>query len=114
MTVKLVALYGKPEDEETFLSHCHDVHVPLVRQTPHLERPVVGRVTGSSMGEPSFFLMAEMYFPDQERFDEAMRSPENRAAGKDLMGFARDVVTLMVVSADCSLTNRACHAIAAR
>lgn len=97
MTVKLVALYRKPEDEEAFLRHYEDIHMPLVRQTPHLEKAVIGRVTGSPMGEPPYFLMAEMHYPDQERFDEAMRSPENRAAGKDLMTFARDLVTLMVV-----------------
>ena len=39
---------------------------------------------------------AEMTFPDRERFDDAMKSPENRAAGKDLMSFARDLVTLVV------------------
>lgn len=48
------------------------------------------------MGEPPYFLIAEMIFPDRARFDEAMASPENRAAGKDLMTFARELVTLLV------------------
>lgn len=100
MAVKLVALYCKPDDEDAFLRHYEHVHMPLVRQIPHLERAVVGRVTGSPMGEPPYFLMAEMVFPDQERFDQAMKSAENQAAGKDLMGFARDLVTLMVVRED--------------
>lgn len=100
MTVKLVALYRKPEDAEAFLKHYEDVHAPLVRQTPHLLEMTVGRVTGSPIGESPYFRMAQMSFPDRERFDEAMRSPENRAAGKDLMGFARDIVTLMVVEED--------------
>lgn len=97
MPVKLVALYRKPEDEEAFLDHYHNVHAPLVRKTPHLESMSVGQVTGSPMRETPYFLLAQMRFPDRERFDEAMRSPENRAAGKDLMGFAKDLVTLMVV-----------------
>ncbi len=97
MAVKLVALYRKPEDENAFLRHYHEVHMPLVAKTPHLEKAVVGKVTGSPMGEPPYFLMAEMFFPDAARFQEAMKSPENRAAGKDLMGFARDLVTLIVV-----------------
>ena len=97
MTVKLIALYRKPDDVDAFLRHYHEVHLPLVQKTPHLLKAEVGEVTGSPMGEPPYFYVAEMSFPDQARFDEAMRSPENRAAGKDLMSFARDIVTMMVV-----------------
>ena len=97
MTVKLVALYRKPDDVDAFTRHYEEVHMPLVAKTPHLMKTVVGKVTGSPMGEPPYFLMAEMIFPDAERFEEAMRSEENRAAGKDLMSFARDLVTLLVV-----------------
>ena len=96
MPVKLIALYRTPADVDAFLEHYHSVHAPLVRQTPHLERMTIDRVTGSPMGEPAFFLVATMQFPDRARFDEAVASPENRAAGKDLMGFARDLVTLLV------------------
>lgn len=97
MTVKLVALYREPEDVDAFMSHYEEVHLPLVAKTPHLLRTVIGRVTGSPLGAAPYFLIAEMFFPDADRFKEAMRSDENRAAGKDLMGFAADLVTLMVV-----------------
>jgi uncharacterized protein (TIGR02118 family) len=97
MAVKLVAMYRRPDDEAAFMAHYEAVHLPLVRKTPHLEKTVVGRVTGSPMGEPPYFLIAEMRFPDRARFDEAMKSPENRAAAKDLMGFAAGLVTLLVV-----------------
>jgi len=99
VAVKLTALYQKPEDEDAFMRHYTEVHMPLVQKTPHLERATVSRVTGQPMGAPSYFLVAEMVFPDQERFQEAMKSPENRAAGKDLMGFASGLVTLIVTEA---------------
>ena len=47
-------------------------------------------------GEPDYFLIAEMHFPDQETFDAAMASAENRAASKDLMSFAKGLATLLV------------------
>lgn len=97
MTTKLVALYRKPDDVETFMRHYEYVHMPLVAKTPHLVKTIVSKVTGSPMGEAPYFLMAEMIFPNAALFAEAMRSDENRAAGKDLMSFARDIVTLMVV-----------------
>lgn len=97
MTVKLVALYRKPDDVDAFLRHYENVHMPLVAKTPHLISAVVSKVTASPMGDAPYFLMAEMIFADAVSFEAAMSSKENREAGKDLMSFARDIVTLMVV-----------------
>ena len=97
MTIKLLALYRRPENAEAFLKHYETVHAPLARKTPHLQKLVVNRVKGSLMGEPEYFLVAELHFADESSFDAVMASPENRAAGKDLMTFARDLVTLLVV-----------------
>lgn len=97
MTIKLIALYRKPDNVDNFIRHYHEVHLPLVAKTPHLLKVEISEVTGSPMGDSDYFYMAQMSFPDKAKFDEAMRSPENRAAGKDLMSFARDLVTMIVV-----------------
>lgn len=84
MMMKLIALYKKPEDPDAFLNHYRDVHMPLVLKTPGLESAKVNHVKSAPMGgEPAYFMIAEMTFPDKETFDKAMASPENRAAGKD-------------------------------
>ena len=36
------------------------------------------------------------FFADQAAFDLAMSSEENKATGKDVMAFAKDIVSLMV------------------
>ena len=100
MAVKLVALYLKPADVDAFLKHYEEVHTPLVRQVPGLDRLIVNRVTGAPVGEPPYFLIAEMHFADRATFDRAMSSAENRAAGKDLRGFAGDLVTMLVAEDD--------------
>jgi uncharacterized protein (TIGR02118 family) len=46
------------------------------------------------MGESKFHLMAEMYYDSMDAMNAANASPEGRAAAKDLMSFAADVVTL--------------------
>lgn len=94
---KLIALYKRPDDVEAFFEHYEKTHIPLVRKIPGLAKLVVNRVTGSPMGgEPPYFLIAEMHFPDKAAFDAAMASPENRAAGKDAMTFAKGLLTLLV------------------
>ncbi len=93
--VKLVALYRKPADPAAFDQAYYGTHIPLVNKIPKLRRVDVSRITGAPRGEPEFYLMAEMYFDDKASMDAAMASPENMEAGKNLMGFARGLVTFM-------------------
>lgn len=98
--IKLVALFKRPQDVEEFDRHYGEVHAPLMRKVPGLERMEVTRNLKAFRGEPEYYLMAEMYFRDQEAFDAAMASEENRAAGKDLMSFAREYVTMVYGEVD--------------
>jgi uncharacterized protein (TIGR02118 family) len=92
--IKMVALFKSPESAEEFDRHYNDLHSPLMQKVPGLDRMTVTRNIQAFRGEAPYYLMAEMYFKDRETFDAAMASDENRAAGKDLMGFAREIVTL--------------------
>jgi uncharacterized protein (TIGR02118 family) len=98
--IKLVALFKRPEDVEEFDRHYEDTHAPLMRKVPGMERMEVTRNLRAFRGEPEYYLIAEMYFQNKESFDAAMASEENRAAGKDLMSFAREVVTMVYGEVD--------------
>ena len=93
--IKLVALFKRPEDVAEFDAHYNEVHAPLMRQVPGLERMEVTRNLKAFRGEPEYYQITEMYWRDQADFDTAMASDENRTAGKDLMSFAREVVTMV-------------------
>ena len=88
--IKLMALFQKPADVEAFEQHYTEVHVPLIKQVPYMRNFVAEKVWGAPRGEPAYYRIAEMWFDDRTSFDQAMASPENRAAGKDLWSFARD------------------------
>jgi uncharacterized protein (TIGR02118 family) len=98
--IKLVALYKRPEDTAAFDQHYDQTHSPLMRQVPGLLRMEVTRNLQSFRGDPEYYLVAEMYFQDRASFDAAMASEENRAAGKDLMSFARPYVTMFYGEVD--------------
>jgi uncharacterized protein (TIGR02118 family) len=98
--IKLVALYKRPEDTAAFDQHYKQVHAPLMRQVPGLLRMEVTHNIQSFRGDPEYYLVAEMYFQDRASFDAAMASEENRAAGKDLMSFARPYVTMFYGEVD--------------
>lgn len=94
---KLIALYDKPDDEASFMEHYTSVHMPLARAIPGLVEAKAWRVTANAMGgDTPVFLIAEMSYADKEAFDTAMATAENRAAGRDLMSFARGKVTLLI------------------
>lgn len=92
--VKLIALYRKPADAETFDAHYTGIHLPLVQKIPGLKKTEITKITGAPMGDARYHLMAEMYFESIDAMNEANASKEGRAAAKDLMQFAGEIVTL--------------------
>jgi len=97
--IKLIALYKKPADVEAFEEHYANVHLPLVEKIPGLRKTELSRISGAPRGEAPYYLMYEMYFDDMETYNRAMASDENKAAGRDLMSFAKDIVTMMIADA---------------
>jgi uncharacterized protein (TIGR02118 family) len=97
--IKLIALYKKPADVEAFEEHYTRIHIPLVEKIPGIRKTEWSRITASPTGEAPYYMIYEMYFDNMEAYKVAMKSDENKAAGKDLMSFAKDVVTFMVADA---------------
>ena len=94
---KLIALYKHPKNKEEFDDHYFNIHAPITAKIPGLREMKVTKMTGSPMGgEGKYYLMCEMYYDSLEDLQQGLRSPEGKASGKDLMGFARDLVTLMI------------------
>lgn len=98
--VKLIVLYSKPEDPAAFDKHYAEVHGPLAKKMPGLKKFELGRVTGSPMGEPRYYLTAELYFDDEAALNAAFASPEGKASAKDVMGFAGKIVHMMVAKVE--------------
>ena len=98
--VKLVALYKKPADPEAFEKHYNEVHAPLARKMPGLNKLEVSHMTGSPGGEPKFYMMAELYFENKGAMMAALGSDEGKAAAKDVMGFAGDLIHMMFADVD--------------
>ena len=92
--VKLIALYKTPDNIEEFDKHYADTHTPLVRKWPGLRKLEVANIYGAPIGEPKHYLMAEMYFDNQDAMQKALASPEGKAAARDVMEFAGSLVSM--------------------
>lgn len=91
---KIVAIYRTPADTAAFDEHYFSTHNPLMAKVPGYDKIEVSKVTRPLIGDSNLYLMFEMWFSDKDTFRAALRSPENAAAGQDLMGFAGELVTV--------------------
>jgi uncharacterized protein (TIGR02118 family) len=83
--VRLMVLYNPPDDTAAFDRHYRDVHIALAKQLPGLRRFTCSRSVTVMQGEDPSYLIAEMDFDDEAAMQEALRSPEGRAAGRDMV-----------------------------
>lgn len=98
--VKLVVLYGRPEDPEAFEAYYTGTHVPLVDKIPGLRRFEHGKVLGAADGsEAPYFYFAELGFDDQAALEAGLGSPDGQAAAGDVANFASGGATLMIAAA---------------
>lgn len=86
--IKVITLIRRPADPEGFDRHYFDVHLPLLRTVPGLERVEIARVAGSAIGDEGYHLVAETFYASREAMDAANASPEGKAAARDLLTIA--------------------------
>ncbi len=73
VTVKVVALWGTPNDPDKFEDEYGSIHIPLVAVLPGLK----GAVASKALDGP-FYRMAEMTFDDIEAMQGALGSDEGQ------------------------------------
>jgi uncharacterized protein (TIGR02118 family) len=82
--VRVLVLYTKPQDELAFEKHYQEVHLPLAKRLPGLQRFTVSRnVVPTNESEP-YYLIAELDWIDTAALQEAFQSSEGRAVGQDI------------------------------
>ena len=91
---KLVAIYKIPNDKDAFEKHYQEVHTPLALKIPYMKEFRLSRVFGSPTGKSDLYLQAEMCFATKDDFEKGAGSKESMESGKDLMSFAKDIVSI--------------------
>jgi uncharacterized protein (TIGR02118 family) len=95
VTVSYFAVYRTPEDTAEFDRHYFGSHVPLVEKTPGLVENRVQRVKRQFVGEPSYYLVAELVFESPEAMKQGFASEEWKASGANLQSWGgMDLVTM--------------------
>ena len=92
---KLVILIGPLLDENTF-DESWPEFLHLAERMPGLRRETTSRVDSVLYGKYACVLLHELYFDSLADIQEAMRSPEGRAAGEVLQKMTAGRLTLLL------------------
>ncbi len=94
--VKLIAYYKEPIDKTDFEKKYFEEHLPLARKMPGLIKSEVSKLRGISDGGTKYYMQTEMYFDNLDLLNSAMSSTEGKAAARNLMSFAKDIVSMSI------------------
>ncbi|MCA1823832.1 MAG: EthD family reductase [Mycobacteriales bacterium] len=93
--VKYVALYRTPDDTTGFDENYFGTHVPIVNRTPGLVRSEIARVVRTVVGDPAYYVMAELYFTDYDAMRAAFKTEPWQESGANLQSWGgMELVTM--------------------
>ena len=99
--VKLVVLYGRPEDPDAFERYYADTHTALAKAVPGLRRFEAARGVATPDGtEVPYQRIAELTFDDVEALQAGIASDQGQATVNDIPHFATGGVTIFIADID--------------
>lgn len=99
--IRLLVLYGHPEDPAAFDKYYHEIHVPLAKRMQGLKKWTIGKVRGTPDGSPpEYYFIADLYADSREELETILQSPEGQAAVEDVPKFASGGVTFVYTEID--------------
>ena len=90
MTAKVLVFYTQPDDPDAFNKHYREQHMPLAHAIPGQDRSaetglIVAEADG---GDPLWYRVTELHFPDRATLDAGLASKEAQAAVEDFTKIA--------------------------
>lgn len=94
--VRLLVLYGHPQDPDAFDRYYRDVHIGIARRMKGLRGWTIGKALGTPDGQPSpYYYVADLYMESRAEFEALLASPEGQAAVADVPNYATGGVTFL-------------------
>lgn len=94
--VKLIVLYGQPEDPAAFDAHYFSTHAELVAKMPGVRRFEIARCNAMDASASQYYMHAELWFDDEAALRACFAAPEGRAAAADVANFATGGATMLI------------------
>lgn len=96
MSHRIAVCYGTPTDTAAFDTHYRTVHIPLTLKVPGLQGFTWAKCASLDGSTPPYYAVAHLAFETEETLQQALTSPEMKAAARDVRNFATGPVTMYV------------------
>lgn len=83
---KFMIIFNKPANSEKFENSYNDL-LALVERMPDIIRRQVINIVGSPLGDSRIYRILEVYFEDQTKMEESLRSTSGQEAGGEISRF---------------------------
>jgi len=94
--VRLLVLYGHPEDPEAFDRYYDEIHIPLAKRMQGMKKWTIGKVLGTpDGGKPDYYYVADLYADTREDIEAILATPVGQAAVEDVPNYASGGVTFV-------------------
>jgi uncharacterized protein (TIGR02118 family) len=94
--VRLLVLYGHPEDPAAFDRYYEKIHLPLAKRMQGLRKWTIGKVLGTPGSGPApFYYVADLYADSRADIEAILATPEGKAAVEDVPNYASGGVTFV-------------------
>ena len=94
--IRLLVLYGHPQDPAAFDKYYRDTHIPIAKRMKGLKKWTIGKVQGTpGEGASAYYYVADLYMESRDDFEYLLASPEGQAAVADVPNYATGGVTFL-------------------
>ena len=106
--VKLMVLYGRPDDPTAFEEYYVNTHLPLVEKVPNLQKFETSKTIATKTiatpdgSEPNYYRISEYSFEDMDQLMSSLSTPEGQAPENDVPTFATGGATMLIQEVDWS------------
>jgi len=93
--VKVLILFGDPEDSDKFDEHFDNTHQELLKSLPEVDQLIVNRIAGVVVGDLSYYLIIELHFQSEQQMQNSLNSEQGQAMARDYAEFATGGTTIL-------------------
>ncbi len=93
--VKVLILFGVPEDAGEFDEYFEDTHRALLKALPDVHQLSIDRVAGVAAGDFPYYLIVEIKFQNEQQMQNALNSEPGQAMARNYSKFATGGTTVL-------------------
>jgi len=104
--VKVLILFGIPEDTGIFDQYFEDTHRALLKALPDVYQVIINRVAGAAVGDSPYHLIVEIHFQSEQQMQGSLNSEPGQAMARDYSNFAIGGTTVLFCQSQSTFRDR--------